>query len=62
MCVSEFLFAQSASNIDGKILLRNEQSFYGLIHGLGWGGGFRYGNNISTWEKGCTSLAFTMTS
>lgn len=58
MCVSEFLFAQSASNIDGKILLRNEQSFYGLIHGLGWGGGFRYGNNISTWEKRMYELSF----
>jgi hypothetical protein len=58
ICTSKLLFAQSPSNIDGKVLLRNEQSYFGLIHGLGWGAGFRYGNNISTWEKRMYEVSF----
>jgi hypothetical protein len=44
-------FAQSASNLENKILYRKEKSGYAFIHTQGWGLGYRFGKSLTYFKK-----------
>jgi hypothetical protein len=51
LAISGNCIAQSPTNIDNKVLLSKEYSFYGMVHTEGWGFGGRFGSNRTYYNK-----------